>query len=81
MSEPQAATSPSTCGRCVAHVGREAARPCGTHGFLAWPLAEQGPLALLPHSWTVFEPPNFDYESLFGLRIMTPLRITNTIKL
>ena len=39
------------------------------------------PLAHPTRSSTVFGPPNSDFESVFGLRIVTPIRTTTTKKL
>ena len=50
----------------------------GQQWLAFWPIL---PYAHPTRSSTVFWPPNSDYESVFGLRIMTPIRTTTTKKL
>ena len=69
------------CGPRVAHVGKEMSQLCVTRGHMLGHMAEQLPLALHSRSSDVSGPPNSDFESIFGLRIMIPSRTTKTIKL
>ena len=50
----------------------------GHHAKAFWPFL---PHAHPTRSLTVFGPPNSDFESVFGLQIMTPSRTTKTTKL
>jgi hypothetical protein len=76
---------PSTCGPRVAHVDRGLSGPCVTRGSHVdnklGLLALLVPLALRSRSSAVSGPPNSDFESIFGLQIMTPSRTTKTMKL
>ena len=72
-------------GAREAHGGRGllwpwASRP-PSRAHKAWPLAKLAPLALFSRSSTVSGPLNSDFESVFGLQIMTPSRTMMTIKL
>ena len=52
-----------------------------TRGNMVGHFGQSCPLAHPMRSSTVFGPPNFDFESVFGLRIVTPIRTTMTKKL
>ena len=74
-----------TCGPRVAHMDRGMLSTCGTLGShvatMVGLLANLAPHAHLSRSSTVFGPSNFDFESVFGLRIVNPSRTTTTKKL
>ena len=51
-----------------------------TRGNMVGHFGQSCPLAHPTRSSTVFGPPNSDFESVFGLQILTPVRKTKTKK-
>ena len=74
-----------TCEPCGPHVDRGALSTCGSRGphvaTKQRPFGHFVPRAHPTRSSTVFGPPNSDFESIFELRVVTPIRTTMTKKL
>ena len=74
-----------TCGPRGPHVDRGPLSTCGSRGAhvatMPRPYGHFVSFAYPSRSSTVFGHPNSDFESVFGLRIVTPSRTTTTIQL
>jgi hypothetical protein len=74
-----------TCGPRGPHVDRGPLSTCGSRGAhvatMPRPFGRFVSFAHPSRSSTVFGHPNSDFESVFGLRIVTPIRTTTTKKL
>ena len=80
------ATSAQPRGGRVGHTGAESPSGRGAHGSIhgvghTWPLGHLRPRALLRIFSPYLEHPTSDFESVFGLRTVTPSHMIKTIQL